>query len=98
MIAYNWSHLDYKEHSKKQEIITKNKKGNAKQIGYDFQSLLAMDEKGNLLGALAQNLVSDVKIYSTYDNNIDNNLTHLEELVRRTQYVRENYNIEKRVG
>ena len=98
MIAYNWSHLDYKEQSKKQEIITKNKKGNAKQIGYDFQSLLAMDEKGNLLGALAQNLVSDVKIYSTYDNNIDNNLTHLEELVRRTQYVRENYNIEKRVG
>ncbi|MCK5855400.1 MAG: hypothetical protein KAG56_09270, partial [Sulfurovaceae bacterium] len=55
----------------------------------------AMDEKGNPLGALAQNLATDEKIYSTYDDNIDSNLTHLEELVRRTRFVRENYNIEK---
>jgi len=54
-----------------------------------------MDEKGNPLGALAQNLATDKNIYSTYNNNIDKNLTHLEELVQRTKYVRENYNIEK---
>jgi len=95
LVAYDWSHLDYKKHSKKQELIIKNKKGNAKQIGYDLQSSLAMDEKGNPLGALAQNLATDEKIYSTYDNNIDKSLTHLEELARRTRYVRENYNIEK---
>jgi hypothetical protein len=95
LVAYDWSHLDYKKHTRKQELIVKNKKGNAKQIGYDFQSSLAMDEKGNPLGALAQNLASEVKIYSSYDDNIDKSLTHLEELVRRTKYVRENYNIEK---
>ncbi|MDQ7086199.1 MAG: hypothetical protein Q9M36_15390 [Sulfurovum sp.] len=36
--------------------------------------------KGNPLGALAQNLATSEKIYSTYDSNIDTNLTHLEEL------------------
>jgi hypothetical protein len=97
LVAYDWSHLDYKKHTRKQELIVKNKKGNAKQIGYDFQSSLAMDEKGNPLGALAQNLASEVKIYSSYDDNIDKSLTHLEELVRRTKYVRENYNIEKKL-
>ncbi len=95
LVAYDWSHLDYRKHTKKQELIIKKKKGNAKQIGYDLQSSLAMDEKGNPLGALAQNLATDGNIYSTYDNNIDKSLTHLEELVKRTGYVRENYNIEK---
>jgi len=95
LVAYDWSHLDYKKHSKKQELVIKNKKGNAKQIGYDLQGSLAMDEKGNPLGALAQNLATDEKIYSTYASDIDKSLTHLEELVQRTRYVRENYNIEK---
>ncbi|MDQ7083839.1 MAG: hypothetical protein Q9M36_02435 [Sulfurovum sp.] len=78
LVAYDWSHLDYKKHTKKQELVTKNKKGNAKQIGYDLQGSLAMDEKGNPLGALAQNLATSEKIYSTYDSNIDTDLTHLE--------------------
>ncbi|MDQ7086234.1 MAG: hypothetical protein Q9M36_15610 [Sulfurovum sp.] len=95
LVAYDWSHLDYKKHTKKQELVTKNKKGNAKQIGYDLQASLAMDEKGNPLGALAQNLATSEKIYSTYDSNIDTNLTHLEELVQRTKYIRENYKFEK---
>ena len=67
LVAYDWSHLDYKKHTKKKELITKNKKGNAKQIGYDLQGSLATEKK----------------IYSTYNNNIDKNLTHLEELVQR---------------
>ncbi|MDQ7083542.1 MAG: transposase [Sulfurovum sp.] len=95
LVAYDWSHLDYKKHTKKQELVTKNKKGNAKQIGYDLQGSLAMDEKGNPLGALAQNLATSEKIYSTYDSNIDTNLTHLEELIQRTKYLRENYKFEK---
>ncbi|MDQ7083812.1 MAG: hypothetical protein Q9M36_02290 [Sulfurovum sp.] len=57
-----------------------------KQIGYDLQGSLAMDEKGNPLGALAQNLATSEKIYSTYDSNIDTDLTHLEELIQRTKY------------
>ena len=56
LVPYDWSHLDYKRHSKKQELVSKNKRNNSKQIGYDFQSSIAMDEKGNPLGALAQNL------------------------------------------
>ncbi|MDQ7084814.1 MAG: hypothetical protein Q9M36_07705 [Sulfurovum sp.] len=27
LVAYDWSHLDYKKHTKKQELVTKNKKG-----------------------------------------------------------------------
>ncbi len=95
LVAYDWSHLDYKNHSKKQELIRKKKKGNSEQVGYDFQSSLAMDEEGNPIGALAQNLATELKVYSTYDNNINKDLTHLEELVRRARYVRENYNIDK---
>jgi len=95
LVAYDWSHLDYKKHTRKQELIHENKRGNGEKIGYDFQSSLAMDEKGNPLGALAQNLASEARIYSTYDDNIDKELTHLEELTRRARYVRENYDIEK---
>ncbi|MDQ7083475.1 MAG: hypothetical protein Q9M36_00395 [Sulfurovum sp.] len=47
------------------------------------------------MGALAQNLATSEKIYSTYDSNIDTDLTHLEELVQRTKYIRENYKFEK---
>jgi len=97
LVAYDWSHLDYKNHSKKQELIRKKKKGNSEQVGYDFQSSLAMDEEGNPIGALAQNLATELKVYSTYDNNIDKDLTHLEELVRRAKYVRENYDINKKM-
>jgi len=97
LVPYDWSHLDYKRHSKKQELVSKNKRNNSKQIGYDFQSSIAMDEKGNPLGALAQNLKSESKIYSTYNDNIDMNLTHLEELIERTRWVRDNLNIEKKI-
>jgi len=97
LVPYDWSHIDYKNHSKKQELVSKKKKGNSKQIGYDFQSSLALDEKGNPLGALAQNLKSDLKVYSTYSNNIDINLTHLEELIERTRWVRANLDIDKEI-
>jgi len=97
LVPYDWSHVDYKKHSKKQELTIKNKKGNSKQIGYDLQSSLALDEKGNPLGALAQNLKSDLRVYSTYSNNIDMNSTHLEELIERTRWVRANLNIDKEI-
>jgi len=94
LVPYDWSHLDYKKHSKKQDLIITNSEN---QKGYDFQSSIALDEKGNPLGALAQNLKSESKIYSTYDDNIDKSLTHLEELIERTRHVRSNLNIDKKI-
>jgi len=41
----DWSHLDYKKHKSKKELISKDKKGNAKQIGYDLQTTLAISHK-----------------------------------------------------
>ena len=97
LVPYDWSHVDYKKHTKKQELTSKKKKGDSKQIGYDLQSSLALDEKGNPLGALAQNLKSDLKVYSTYSDSVDMNATHLEELIERTRWVRDNLDIDKEI-
>ena len=34
LVAYDWSHLDYKKHTRKQELIHENKRGNGEKIGY----------------------------------------------------------------
>ena len=40
----DWSHLDYKKHSSKKELIRKNRKNNTQQIGYDLQTTLAVSD------------------------------------------------------
>jgi len=74
----DWSHLDYKKHSSKKELKSENRKDNCMKIGYDYQgAIAASDRTGEPIGVLDHNLKTADNIYSTYDENIDMNLTHL---------------------
>jgi len=95
--AYDWSHIDYKHHHSKEGRVSKNKKS-GEQSGYDQQSCLAMsDRTGEPIAPLAQNLKIHEGVLSTYNENIDINLTHLEELVQRTQWIRSELDINKKI-
>ena len=95
--AYDWSHLDYKHHHSKEGRVGKNKK-TGQQLGYDHQSSLTIsDRTGEPISPLAQNLKIEDKVLSTYNENIDMNLTHLEEVIHRTKWIRESFGITKKV-
>lgn len=95
--AYDWSHLDYKHHHAKQARVSKNKKS-GQQLGYDHQSCLSIsDITGEPIAPLAQNLKVEDCVLSTYNKNIDMNLTHLEELQVRSQWIREKLKITKKI-
>ena len=88
LIAHDWSWLDFKNHKSKEDLIKINKKGNTKQIGYDLHSSLLINPKnGNPLAPIAMNLQTNKNIYSTYDEDLLINLTHLEELSKRCAYI-----------
>jgi hypothetical protein len=95
--AYDWSHLDYKHHHEKEGRVGKKKK-TGQQLGYDHQSSLTISDKtGEPIAPLAQNLKIDKQILSTYNEKIDMNLTHLEELVQRTRWIRNSFEINKKI-
>jgi hypothetical protein len=95
--AYDWSHLDYKHHHEKEGRVGKKKK-TGEQLGYDHQSSLTISDKtGEPIAPLAQNLKIDKQILSTYNEKIDMNLTHLEELVQRTKWIRNSFEINKKI-
>ena len=84
LVAHDWSWLDFKNHNSKEDLIVRNKKDNAKQIGYDLHSSLVIDpNSGNPLAPIAMNLQTNKEIYSSYDKDLDINLTHLQELSKR---------------
>jgi len=88
LTAHDWSWLDFKNHKSKEDLIEINKKGNTKQIGYDLHSsLLINPDNGNPLSPMVMNLQTSKNIYSTYDENLSVNLTHLEELSKRCKYI-----------
>lgn len=94
----DWSHLDYKKHSSKKELISKKKKGNAKQIGYDLQTTIAVSDKtGEPIAPIVHNLKTNEKVYSTYDKNIDINSTHLEELGVRAKGIKSLLETDKKI-
>ncbi len=94
----DWSHLDYKKHYKKEELETKNKKNNSKQLGYDLQTTIAVSDKtGEPIAPLVHNLKTSKKVYSTYDENIDMEKTHLEELASRTKAIKDDLNTDKKI-
>lgn len=100
LIASDWSHVDYRHHKSKKECIEYklNKEGYKKQKGYDLQSSLAIsDTTGSPIVPLVQNLKTDNKVYSTYDNNIDIKSTHLKELIKRSRYINNNLDIKKKI-
>lgn len=94
----DWSHLDYKKHRSKKELISKNKKDTCKQIGYDLQTTIAVsDRTGEPIAPIVHNLKTNAKIYSTYDDNISISSTHLEELASRAKGIGKNLNTEKKI-
>lgn len=94
----DWSHLDYKKHSSKKELKSENRKDNCMKIGYDYQgAIAASDRTGEPIGVLDHNLKTADNIYSTYDEKIDINLTHLEELRVRAKHMNETINTDKRI-
>lgn len=84
----DWSHVDYKKHRSKSELILENRKDTCMKIGYDLQSTLAVsDRSGEPIAPIVHNLKTSQKIYSTYSDTIDIDLTHLEELAQRVKYI-----------
>ena len=94
----DWSHIDYKNHTSKKELISENRKDNCIKKGLELQSTLAVsDITGEPIAPIAHNIKSNDKIYSTYNENITTNLTHLEELVHRVKWIKENLNSDKQI-
>ena len=94
----DWSHLDYKRHTSKKELKSENRKENCMKIGYDYQgAIAASDRTGEPIGILDHNLKTADNVYSTYDEKIDINLTHLEELRVRAKHMSNTINTDKRI-
>ncbi len=84
----DWSHLDYKKHSSKSELKSENRKDNCMKIGYDLQTTIAVsDRTGEPIAPMVHNLKTSDNVYSTYNDNIDMKLTHLEELGKRAEHI-----------
>jgi hypothetical protein len=84
----DWSHVDYKKYISKKELKSENRKDTCMKIGYDHQGAIAVsDRTGEAIGILDHNLKTADYCYSTYDENIDMNLTHLQELRIRAKHM-----------
>jgi len=91
----DWSHLDYKKHTSKKELKSENRKDTCMKIGYDLQSTIAVsDVSGEPIAPMVHNLKTNDTVYSTYCNNINMDLTHLEELSQRVKYMNTAFNID----
>ncbi len=94
----DWSHLDYKKHTSKKELKSEKGKDTCMTIGYDYQGMIAVsDRTGEPIGILDHNLKTADNCYSTYDDKIDMNLTHLEELRIRTKQMSDTLKTDKRI-
>jgi hypothetical protein len=94
----DWSDLDYKKHTSKKELIFKNKKDNCKQLGYGLGTTIGVSDKsGEPIAPIVHNLTTSERVYSTYNENISKELTHLEELALRAKWIKENLNIKKQI-
>ena len=93
----DWSHIDYKHHSSKKELISENKKTGVKK-GFDLQTTLAVsDVTGEPIAPIAHNLKTSEKFYSTYDDSIEMGTTHLKELSQRVQWINKNLQSDKKI-
>ena len=88
LMAHDWSWLDYKNHTAKDDLIIRDKKGNAKQIGYELDSSLMINpDNGNPLAPFAMNLRTNKDVFSTYSKDLDLAMTHLQELSKRCKHI-----------
>lgn len=47
-----------------------------------------------VIAPMVHNIKTSLKVYSTYNDNINMDLTHLEELVQRANYINNNFCID----
>lgn len=100
LVAHDWSLVNYRNHTTKDDCIETKRSNSTNAIskGYDLQSSLAISDKsGEPITPLIHNLKTKDKIYSTYDNSIDINHTHLNELSHRITYINNELNINKKI-
>ncbi len=94
----DWSHIDYKHHDSKKELISENRKDNGVKKGLDLQTTLAVsDVTGEPIAPIAHNLKTTKKFYSTYKDAIKLGTTHLEELAVRAEWIASNLQTEKKI-
>ena len=94
----DWSHIDYKHHDSKKELISENRKENCIKKGLDLQTTLVVsDVTGEPIAPIAHNLKTNKKFYSTYDDTIKLSTTHLEELATRAQWIASNLQTDKKI-
>jgi hypothetical protein len=94
----DWSHIDYKHHTSKKELITENRKNTCIKKGLDLQTTLAVsDITGEAIAPIAHNLKTAKKFYSTYDKNIPIGTSHLEELAQRAKWIKDNLQTTKEI-
>jgi len=99
LIAHDWSLINYRNHTAKKDCIETRRSKTQKKIskGYELQSSLAIsDITGKPITPLIHNLKTSNSVFSTYDNNIDINTTHLKELSNRIKYIKNHFNINKK--
>lgn len=83
LAASDWSWVDFKSYTSKRELIKENNRGVSKKIGYDLQTILALsDRTGEPIAPISHSLKTSKKVYSTYNDNVDTKLTHLEALTQ----------------
>jgi len=98
LVASDWSNINYRNHESKSDRIYVKGKDSCKQNMYDLQSSIALsDRTGEPIASVVHNLKTSKKVYSTYNENIDMNLTHMEELLLRANHIRDNIKIDKKI-
>ena len=94
----DWSHIDYKHHNSKKELISENRKDTCVKKGLDLQTTLAVsDVTGEPIAPIVHNLKTTKKFYSTYNDTIKLGTTHLEELSTRVKWMESNLQTEKKI-
>lgn len=95
LMMTDWSHIDFKKHYSKEELIKKSNRNRAKQIGYELQTTIAVSDKtGKPLSPVVHNLKTDRRVLSTYSQDLDHSLDHFEEFEKRVKWIKENFQTE----
>lgn len=87
LVAQDWSKISIKHKNKHDTYAVSNKHNN---IGYELQSsLLISDTTGLPIAPVAQNLHTAEQVYSSYDEHLSKQETHLDELSKRINWIKE---------
>lgn len=84
LVAHDWSHLSYGKHKSKNDSYNTIKNN----VGYELQtSLLLSDNHGGPLSVVGMNLKDKKQIHSSYSNDVERKLTHLEALLKQISWL-----------